>query len=291
MNREIGSLQELAYLLDWTAVLFLLLTLVLLYLGKLANQVLVDYDLDHELTTADNKAVAVSFSGFIFALALILHGVFSNPSPSGHLREDLLSTIIWGTVGCVFLLIAQIMNDRFILPQFSNQKELINDRNLGVGVVQAGGYLATALIIRGMVSGEDIEGLGRELLIATLWFLGSQLLLLMYAAVYEKWTSFNLHSELEKGNAAVGISFAGSLVAFGILISFYLECFVSIIGFIIWVVLATLLLKLIRIIVDRILFSKVILDKELSEDRHLGVALIDAAVSIIAALILTGALF
>lgn len=291
MLDDLTSLHELTSFLNWNAFLFLILTLALLLLGRFANQALVKYNLGEQLMKADNKAVALSFSGFLLSIGLVLQGVLSIPSPTGLFWDDVKSILIWGGVGCVFLLISRIVNDRFILPKFSNQKELVEHRNVGVGAVQAGGYISTAYIIRGVLLGEDSSFLNEALLYAVIGFLTSQVLLLAYAMVYKRIYPFNLEGELARENPAVGVSFAGSLVAFGILVSFYLQSFDSIIGLILWVLIAFFLLKGVHFLVDKLLLPSAGMDEEISKDKNWGVGLIDAVTSILAAFILTGALF
>ena len=59
-------------LLDPNAVVYLTLVLIIFYVGKKAYDLLTPYDLNHELLEADNKAVAVSLSGYLFGLGIIL---------------------------------------------------------------------------------------------------------------------------------------------------------------------------------------------------------------------------
>ena len=47
-----------------------------------------------------------------------------------------------------------MVNDKIILHNFKNVKELVDDKNVGAGAVQAGSYIASGLIIAGSIHGE-----------------------------------------------------------------------------------------------------------------------------------------
>ncbi len=291
MNKELFSLNDLASLFDWQAALYLFLTIAILLVSKSINQLLAGYKIDYQLTEVDNKAVAVSFAGFLLALSLILNGVLTSPYISRNITIDLFNTCIWATLGCVLLLLSRIVNDKLLLPKFSNRKELISDKNVGVGAVQAGSYIATAIIIRGVIIDSGFFSFGIELLLTLIWFIATQLLFILYAKVYAKLISYSLHEELERNNVAAGISFGGSLIALGILLSFYLQYYDSLIGIIIWGFFTVIFLRVVRVITDKLLFPQNKLGVEISEDQNWGVACIEATTSIGVALILTGSLF
>ena len=288
---QYNSILGLTEIYDWTAILYAVISILLLIGAKVLNQKWSGYNLDHQLTTEDNKAVAVSFAGFLLSLCLIINGVLTSPSESSSLGGDLLATVIWGSIASALLVLSRAINDKLILPKFSNRKELIEDRNIGIGAVQAGGYIATALIIRAVFMSESTSSLGSEVMLTLGWFIVTQALFLLFTFAYQKFISFDLHKELENDNIAVGISFGGSLVAFGILLSLYLSQYDHLLGLIIWAIVAMFLLKGIRLATDKLLLPKQSLDDELVKDQNWGAAIIEAVVSIGGALILTGSLY
>ena len=93
---------------------------------------------------------------------------------------------------------SRIINDKLLLYQFCNVKEIITDRNVGTGAVQCGTYIATALIIGGSIHGE-----GGGLISALVFFILGQGLLILFGLIYNKLTPFDLHEEIEKDSFSI----------------------------------------------------------------------------------------
>lgn len=282
-------------LLDWKSASYVLLGGILLTLFKSVNGLFSGYKLNSELTEKDNKAVAVSLSGFLFALFMVIHGVLINPgdwslmdNPYSAWLADLRDTAIWASIGCAYLLLARLINDKLILPKFSNRRELVEDQNVGVGIVQAGSYIATALIIRATLTGPDHLSFGEEVLLTLIWFISTQALLIGFTFLYQLITSYDLHEELRDDNVAAGVAFAGNIIAFSILLAFYIRSYESLLGMLVWASVSVLLLLLVRIIVDKALLPKQKLDHEISKDRNWGAGTIEAITAIGSALIISG---
>ncbi len=295
MFDHLFDLSLLKELLDWKAASYVLLGGVLLTFFKFINGLFSGYHVNTELTEKDNKAIAVSLSGFLFALFMVIHGVLINPgdwslidNPLSEWLGDLRDTSIWASIGCTYLLLSRIINDKLILYKFSNRKELVADRNIGVGVVQAGSYIATAFIIRATLTGPDSLSLGEEISLTLIWFIVTQLLLIGFSFVYQFITRYDIHAALREGNTAAGIAFAGNLIAFSILLAFYIKSYESLPGLLIWATLSTLLLYLVRIIVDKALLPNQKLDQEISKDKNWGAGMIEAITVIGSALIISG---
>lgn len=287
------DLTPLQHFYDWSIPLYLLLTFAILWIGKTLNQALAGYSLRQQLTELDNKAVAVSFAGFLFSLCLIISGVLLSPSASSEVCpwwQDLLSTSVWSALGISLLLISRIINDRLIFPQFCNRKELVVDANVGLGAAQAGSYIATALIIRAVCGGYSEHTLGLEILLTAVWFLITQSLLVVFSHTYQKLSGFHLRNELEQDNPAAGVAFGGSLVAFAWMLSYFIELSDSLAALAIGALTSILLLSLIRFAIDRLLLPGSKLNDEICRDRNWGAALIETATTLGAAFILTGAI-
>jgi len=346
MFENIFDLSPVRDLADWYFLFYMAISLFLFWGAKRLNGLLTGYRIDRQLTQRDNKAIGVSFMGFLFAVGLIISGVLTSPVPHslwnvvdnslngdvlltesigegdlvdlGESEEafvdsdlgeggvedgemlsfmvntamaDFVNTVLWSLIGCALLLASRVVNDKVILPKFSNENELIQEENIAVGVVQAASYISTALIVRATLGVEATPNLGWEVLRVILWFAVSQVLLLAYAVFYQKFTSFDMHAQLKDKNAAVGISFGGDLVAIAILVKFYLMQYDSLLGLLIWTILAAVLLWLNRLVIDRVMLPKSGLDEEIGRDRNWGVALIEASIAISAGLIIAGSAF
>ncbi len=296
MFEQLFDLSLFREILDWRVLCYILLALCILFLGKSINDKLSDYSLNYELTENDNKAIAISFSGFLIALCIVISGVLFSPgtvdygdAESSPFLQDLKMTVIWSMVGVVFLLISRVLCDKLMLPRFSNKVELVRDRNVGVGFVQAGAYVSTALVLKASLLSPADVSLLEDIGLTAIWFIVSQALILFYSIVYQKTTKHDIHEELKNDNVAVGVALAGNIVAYGVLLSFFIEVYDSILGLGVWAVLSILMLWLVRIAVDKLILPKHCLSAELSKDENWGAGAIEAITAVGAAFIITGA--
>jgi len=280
-------------LLDPNAVVYLTLVLIIFYVGKKAYDLLTPYDLNHELLEADNKAVAVSLSGYLFGLGIILWGVLGDSpeklmASKSEFYMDLMDTAVWGGIGIVLLQIARIINDKLILNRFDNIKEIVNDRNIGTGAVQCGAFIGSALMIRASLIGGD-ENYLTSIGFALIFFVLGQLGFFVYTKFYQFVTSYDIHEEIEKDNVASGVAFGMSLIAVGVLISGYMVKHDSILGLGIWFIIGTFLLLIVRLLVDKIILPGRLLDNEIKQDQNWGAAIIEGSAAIIFAFVLNTA--
>lgn len=287
---EILSTEIIVDLVDLNAVVYLTLVLFVFYIGKKVYDLVIPYNLNHELVETDNKAVALSFSGYLIGIGIILWGVLGD-SPDKLIASkkdfqfDLLAILMWGFVGIILLQLSRIINNKFVLYQFDNFKELITDRNIGTGAVQCGAFITSALMIRGSLSGED-TGIGMSLALAFLYFIIGQLGLIIYAKAYQLITKYDIHDEIEKDNIAAGVAFGLSMVSVGVLLSGYMHKHDSIIGLGVWFLIGTFLLFIARLLVDKFILPGRLLDDEISKDQNWGAALIEGCCAIVFAYVL-----
>ena len=289
------SFRPIIDLFQPVAATYLLLILIIMVIGKLLHNQFSNYDLDHELTTTDNKAVALSTSGYLFAIGLILWGVIT---PNGDtavtgfwsLVGDLFATFFWGLLGIVLLQVSRYLNDRYLLPNFCNHKEIIEDRNLGTGAVEGCTFIASGIIIKTVLSGSG-AGFFTDLFGTIFYFAVGQAAFIIFGRLYQKISRFDLHHEIEQDNAAAGVAFGLSMVAVGILLADYIATYNSIPGLIFWLPLSFFFLVTGRYIADKMLLPGALLDEEISQDRNWGAALIEGAVAIIIALVVGNLFF
>ncbi len=244
------------------------------------------FNLRHELLEKDNLALSLALGGYFIGLVFMIGGVMWGPS-SG-LVEDLIDIFFYGLVGIFLLNVSIIINDKLILHKFSNVKEIIEDQNAGTGVVEAASYIAVGLNVSGAISGQGGD------LITTLvfWSLG-QTTLIVGGLVYNLITPFDIHDEIEKDNVAVGVAFAGVLIALGNIARVgsqgdFISWYDNLLTFGIDVGIGLLLLPVIRLITDKILLSKVDITHELVGQEHpnIGLGLLEAVSYVSAALLI-----
>lgn len=259
------------------AVVYIISAFVLFFIGKIVYDCINrSYKLNEELVKKDNTALAIAMVGYYLGLTFAIGGVIAGPSAG--LMEDIVDILIYGPLAIILMNISAVINDKCILYKFNNTKELIEDQNVGTGVVECAVYLATGLIIFGAISGEQ----GGLVTAIVFWGLG-QIALILTGLIYNLITPYDIHYHIEKDNVAVGVSFAGALIAIGNVIrhavsgdfhswSENLVVFVSFVG------LGLVLLPIIRFATDKVLLPGAKITDELvhQEKPNLGVAFIEA---------------
>ncbi len=269
---------------------YLLATFILFYLGKITYQWFHKrIDVKKELVIHDNLAFAIAHAGYFIGLIMAIGGAIVGPSHG--LLYDLFDIGLYGILAIILLNFSTIINDKVILRKFCVHKEIIEDRNVGTGVIEAASAIASGLIIFGAVSGENhstylyYDGLiNPEAIITAIGFWGiGQLVMILVARVYNAITTYDIHEHIEKDNVAVGIGFAGALIALGNLVRF------ALVGdFVSWgesmadvgieVAIGLVLLPFARLLTDKILLPGQKLTDEIINQEHpnVGAAIIEA---------------
>ena len=291
MIKEYFSMEDAFIYLDWHSLVFVLEALLLVWIGKIINDLFIPtYRLNQELLQRDNKALAVSFSGYLGGMGIVMLGVFesesSNPLLSDPFWNDVVSLILWSLVGIVCLNIARWMNDKIILHRFDNTKEIIQDKNVGTGAVQWGSYMGSAFILRAVIASEASEGLLRDIIDTFVYFFITQLFFVLFGKLYQFITQYDFHEEIEKDNVAAGVSYGLTLTSLGIILSYTISRTQSIAAFGIWFINGVILLILSRWLLDKIILPGHRLDREISQDRNWGVALLEGAVAMTVAFLI-----
>lgn len=291
MNNDFTNMEPFYYILDPQLALYMLLAVVLFFIGKLFYDRFTPYSLNHQLTKLDNKAIAVTFSGYLLGLGIIIFGVLNGDSTETFTYDQLLkdcgATLLWGSYGIILLHIAGWINDKALLHKFCNIKELIEDKNIGTGAVMFGSYVGTAFIIKGSLTGDANDSLVMALLSALIYFLAGQFAFILFGTLYDRITRFKLHDEIEADNIAAGTAYGMNLVAVGVLIGGFIAKYDSLPALGLWFVISAFLLVTCRYLVDKLILPGSLLDDEIATDHNWGAALIEGAAAISLAFILT----
>jgi len=284
-NPNLLKYDILSDLFHYEPFVYFFFTLIVFWIGKIIYDFLTPFQLDQELTEKDNKAIALSFSGYLTGLGIVLWGILSDPARTDFLN-DLLNTFIWSMIAIILLQIARLLMDKILLYRFDNIKELVDDKNIGTAAVEAGGYIGISLIISAVLKGES-QNFIISLFETVVFFIIGIVGFVLFAFIYQKTTNYDLHDEIEKDNIAAGTAFGFSLTSIGIILSSYLYRSYSIVGFVAYLIIGIVLLTVSRFLLDKIILPKSPLDKEISQDKNWGAALIEGSISLIIALIVT----
>ena len=270
-----------------TAVIYVMVFYGLFFIGKLVHDGLHrGYRLTYELVERDNAALALAVAGYYFGLVWALGGALVGESAG--IVDDLIDLLLYGMLSIVLLNLSWILCDKLILYKFKITEELIRDQNPGTGAVSFAVCVASGLVIFGAVSGEG----GNIWTALAFWAIG-QLMLVLASWLYNLITPYDIHVEIEKDNSAAGISFAGALIAMGIVLGLAAEGdFYSwrtdVPGFLAIAALGLIILPPIRFLTDKVLLPTVKLTDEIArqERPNVGAAFIEAFSYIAAALII-----
>ena len=235
-----------------SGLIYLIAVFILFWLGKVVYGITNPrINLRDELVKKDNLAMALAVIGYYFGLIIALGGVLS--SESAGLFIDLFEIFFYGIISIVLMNFSIKINDKIILSKFDNIKEIIDDQNAGTGVVEAANHIAVGMIIAGAMSG-DYGGWATAL---TFWILG-QAVLIVAGIVYAKILPFDLHAEIEKDNVAVGVAFAGVLIAIGNIVRIgstgdFISWQQNLTTFFGFVIFGLVLLPVLRFLTDKVL--------------------------------------
>ncbi|MBL4752560.1 MAG: DUF350 domain-containing protein [Flavobacteriales bacterium] len=196
-----------------TALIYLIASFVLFFIGryvyKLVNKKI---DIDHELVEKDNLAFAFANVGYYIGLLIAIWSLYVGED-LGHILGNLINIFIFGLLSIVLLNASVFITDKLVLRKFDLRKEIVEDQNVGTGVIEGAICVANGLIIHGVMAENPDNYFG----IIGLWAL-SQVFLLLVTWVYNFITPYDIHEHIEKDNVAAGIGYAGAMVAIANLI-------------------------------------------------------------------------
>ena len=274
--------------------------LVVLVVAKFARDLITRHGIDEEVIQKQNLAEALRLCGYFIGVILVLLGAMYHPLTvigveglgfNAEFGIDVLRVFLYSMAGIIALNLVRPLIDRVILYKFNVEKEVIEDRNIGTGAAEFGINVAVGLIIAGALTG---EGGGSELTAAliTLAFFGmGVVLLVLFALFYEFTASYDVHDEIERDNAAVGIAFGGNLIAIGVvmfkaLFGDFTGWGDSIVAFVVFGVIGFVLLYVLRLLIDLLLLPHIRISGALVGQRNVGVAFVESAVVISASMVL-----
>ncbi|WP_159821372.1 DUF350 domain-containing protein [Colwellia sp. 20A7] len=250
-----------------------------------------------ELAHKDNFAFGVSVAGSILALGIVLTGAITGENAPSYLME-IIGMLAYGTYGLVLIKVGRIVQDKIAL-QHLNKTELIKEQNLSIGIIDAAGAIATAIIIRSVLLW--VDGLSIATFIAiTSGFIVAQAVLVLVTRIREgKYAKNNqedcLQEALSEGQLALAIRYSGQVISTALAVtaaSHFLiyspdTLIVNLLGWLVFGLIMTVLVSLLTSLAKRIVLWGINLVEEVDQQHNIGVASIEMATSISIALILT----
>ena len=250
-----------------------------------------------ELAKEDNFAFGISVAGSVAALGIVLTGAISGENADSYLME-IVGMASYGIFGLILIKIGRIFHDRFALNQIDKNAQ-IKARNITVGIVDASGAIATAIIIRAVllwVYGLDIN----TFTAITAGFIVSQAMLVLVTRIKERqYAANNQNSSMQKafadGQVALAIRYAGQVISTALAVtaaSHFLTyspdtLMNNLVGWLVFGIVMTLLVAVLTSIAKRLVLMGINLVEEVDQQHNIGVASVEMAISISIALILT----
>ncbi len=264
--------------------LYLLLFLLLLVLTRVALRVTVGRDMVARLAEADSPAAGTLYAGQVLAVAVVFLGAYLGPSRG--LLTDLGLVFGYGVLGILFVLGAQALMARGLFRQLFREKRLLADDNVSLALVRASLSVATGLIAAASVHGE--QGGVPSALVS---FVLGQAFLLGFSYLYDHMTGFDLLTEVSHDNRAAAFAFAGTLLAYGILIAAAASGAVGGPGeqlarFLAVAVVGAAVLTGVRLGVDRLVLPGHDLNLEITRDRNVAAGIVEMATAVAVAVVL-----
>ena len=206
------SLTDNLYLIG-ESFFYILEAFALFWIAKLAYSALYRrVDLNAELFTRDNQALAISTVGYYFGILIAFGGAISGESQG--LSTDVVTIGIYGLSAIALMLLASFMCEKILLPSFDNTKEVVEDRNLLIILRATEGDAGGA-----SPAVSTLSAVGSGMLVLLAFWLLAQVVLVVAGRLYEMVTPYKFLEELERDNAAVGLAFGGALIGMGNIIS------------------------------------------------------------------------
>jgi len=250
-----------------------------------------------ELSKQDNFAFGISVAGSIFALGIVLTGAITGENASSYMME-VIGMFSYGIFGLLLIKAGRMIHDKIALQQL-DKMALIKEQNLTIGIVDAAGAIATAIIIRSVLLW--VDGLSVSTFIAiTCGFIVAQTVLVIVTRIREKQYAKNnqgdsLQEALSNGQLALAIRYSGHVISTALAVTAASHFLVyspetlieNLIGWLVFGVVMTLLVALLTALAKRIVLWGINLVEEVDQQHNIGVASIEMATSIAIALILT----
>ncbi|MEL7004104.1 MAG: DUF350 domain-containing protein, partial [Bacteroidota bacterium] len=139
-----------------TTLVYLAASFILFLIGKFVYQLFhPKIKVAHELVENDNFSFSIAYVGYYIGLLLAIGSAIMGESELPWIDlNELLDIGIYGLMSIVLLNLSIIINDKVIFRKFSMKKEILEQRNVGTGIVEGANAIATGLIILGAIHGE-----------------------------------------------------------------------------------------------------------------------------------------
>jgi uncharacterized membrane protein YjfL (UPF0719 family) len=189
-------------------VIFIVWVVIFLFLSKKIADAITRFDDDAQIRQSENLAVALRRFGIFVGICIALHALING----GTSYRDAGFFAVSSLIVLVVFFAAHFINEFVIIPGVNNN-ELIKDGNVPTGLVEAGAFIATGVLVNGAFTGDE----GGVLSAAVFFFLG-QIVMIAAIFIHEKIYRFKVVECIQANNISAGVAVAGLLVAYSIIL-------------------------------------------------------------------------
>ena len=265
-----------------------ILGILALVIAKLLKGVLTPYKTDEELTTKDNPAFGLVLAGYYAAVVTIYIGV-ARPLPldasSADIALALGLNLAWTIGGIVALALSRWLMNSALVTGARCSDEVAN-RNTAAGAVECGVYIASGLVLAGALREQ-----GGTWLTALVFFLLSQIVILVLGRVYQRFAGYAIAQEICGSNLAAGAAFGLTLVALSLLMmkatsGEFIDWQTNLTYFAFDAGVGFIMLMALRWLTDLALLPNARIADEIVRDRNVNVGLVEGVIAVAVSLLI-----
>lgn len=250
-----------------------------------------------ELGEKDNFAFGISLAGRMFALLIVLSAVVGRHVSMGY-ESAALGMLLFGSMGILLVKLGRFAHDKLVLNQL-DKNAMIKDKSVSVALVDASSAIACAVITKSIIDWADGADINAFIAVFS-GVLVVMTVLLVSTRVYEyRFAESNQNSSFQKtlcdGQLALAVQHSGNLIGIAIAVSsasklllYKPEAYIAnITGWLIVGIVLAFSLMLLTSISKRIILVGMNLRKEVSLQHNVGIASVEAVLSVGFALLFT----
>lgn len=266
------------------------IAIAMLFVIRLLSGLFTKISVRDELGERDNFAFGISLAGRMVSLTIVLSAVMGRHIGMAY-EEAALGMLIFGGLGIALIKIGRFARDKLVLNRL-DRKQMIQEKNVSVALVDACAAIASAIIIKGII--EWPVGIDMNAFIAVFSGVLVVLAVMLFATrIYEYiFAKNNQNSSFQrtlcKGQVALAIQHGGNLIGIAIAVSTASDFLVysptsyvsNVVGWLIIGLVFAVLLMLLANITKRIVMFGVSRRREVALQHNIGVASVEAGLSI-----------
>lgn len=278
-------------------VIDIVVAILLLFVVRSISGIFSSVSVRRELGEKDNFAFGISLAGRMLALTIVLSGVVGRHIGMGY-ESAALGMLMFGGLGILLVRIGRFAHDKLVLDRL-DKNQMISEKNVSVALVDASSAVASAIITKSII--EWSVGADTNAFIAVFSGVVVVLVVLLFATrIYEySFAENNQNSSFQdtlcKGQIALAIQHSGNLIGIAIAVSSASKVLVydpntyvsNITGWLIAGIILAGSLMILTSMTKHIVLVGVSWRKEVAVHHNIGIASIEAALSIGIALLFT----